>query len=317
MDRLPTLHRIGLPGAGPEDVVADAQGCLYTGLADGRILRIDPAVSGPAAVTVLARMPGRPLGLEYTADGQLLVCNSPRGLWSLDLSRRTFTRLLRDVAGQRQIFCSNVVQAADGTQYFTVSSQRHTVHHYRRDLLENHGTGALFRRDPDGQVQCLWDGINFANGLVLTPDEGALIVAETTEQRLWRYTLQGAQAGRTEVFCTLEGYPDNLSLSADGTLWVAIAAPHNPLLERLQGLPWPARRLLARLPQALLPKPEPLAWVEGFDVQGRRLHRYQWRGGDYAMVTGLCQVGRRVYLGGLTEAALAWFELPEPDAAGL
>jgi hypothetical protein len=57
--------------------------------------------------------------------------------------------------------------------------------------------------------------------------------------------------------------------------------------------------------------------VEGFDVQGRRLHRYQWRGSDYAMVTGLCQVGRRVYLGGLTEAALAWFELPELDVAGL
>lgn len=219
--------------------------------------------------------------------------------------------LLTEAGGRRQIFCSNVVQARDGAQYFTVSSQRHTVHHYRRDLLENQGTGALFRRGHEGQVQCLWSGINFANGLVLTPDERHLIVAETTEQRLWRYTLEGPQAGRREVFVGhLGGYPDNLSISAGGLVWMAIAAPHNPQLERMQQWPRLVRRLSGRLPQTLLPKAEPLAWVEAYDPEGICRHRYRWHNDCYAMVTGLCQVGSRVYLGSLTEAALAWFELP-------
>jgi len=39
------MQLIELPGEGPEDVVCDANGLLYTGLYDGRILRIEPGRS--------------------------------------------------------------------------------------------------------------------------------------------------------------------------------------------------------------------------------------------------------------------------------
>lgn len=66
-----------MPGDAPEDIVVDADGALWTGLVDGRIVRIDPN----SAVTVVGCiLIGRPLGMTVTHDGRLLICTSPGGL---------------------------------------------------------------------------------------------------------------------------------------------------------------------------------------------------------------------------------------------
>ena len=62
----------GRSARGPEDVVIDADGHLYTGLGDGRILR-SPRGGPP---TVVADTGGRPLGVEVDADGGLVVCDA-------------------------------------------------------------------------------------------------------------------------------------------------------------------------------------------------------------------------------------------------
>ncbi|WP_324278335.1 hypothetical protein [Blastococcus brunescens] len=59
-------------GDGPEDVV-DAGGRVLTGLSDGRIARID-RVSG--TVETVARVPGRPLGLELLGGVGIAVAGS-------------------------------------------------------------------------------------------------------------------------------------------------------------------------------------------------------------------------------------------------
>jgi hypothetical protein len=41
-DLTATLHVVPLPGNAPEDVVADAEGNIWTGVDDGRIIRITP-----------------------------------------------------------------------------------------------------------------------------------------------------------------------------------------------------------------------------------------------------------------------------------
>lgn len=58
-------------------MIFDRHGHLRTGLADGTILRIDPA-TGPR--TVVANTTGRPLGLEPSADDAVLVCDHDHGL---------------------------------------------------------------------------------------------------------------------------------------------------------------------------------------------------------------------------------------------
>ena len=79
---LPAYDLISLPGEGPEDVVVGPDGVIYTGLRDGRVLAVAPE---DGAVREVANTGGRPLGLEATADGRLLICDSPKGLLELDL----------------------------------------------------------------------------------------------------------------------------------------------------------------------------------------------------------------------------------------
>ena len=303
----PPLNLLPLPGPGPEDVVIDRGGRLLAGLADGRVLAVDPATG---TVSELFNTGGRPLGLEALDDGRVLVCDSPRGLLELEPGAATARSLVTELDGRPLPFCSNVVVGRDGTQYFSVSSMRYPVAKYKHDLAERRPTGALYARAPDGELRCLLDGIFFANGLALDHDEQWIIVAETGGLCLRRVWLAGPRAGEHEVFANLPGFPDNLSMSRDGLIWVAIAAEANKALAAVHSLPFPLRWLVARLPEALQPKAPPVAWVQAFDDAGRLVHDFRWDDGRYSFVTGVCEYEGKVYLGSLVEPAIAWFELP-------
>lgn len=300
-------RRIPLPGTGPEDVVMDQEGYLITGVDDGRILRVDPH-SGE--VHELANTGGRPLGLEVLPGGNILICDSPRGLLQLDPRTGELRVLVNSHDGHALPFCSNAVAASDGSIYFSTSSARYTIHEWRYDIVENIPSGALFRRNPDGRVECLLDGLQFANGLALATDESFIIIAETAGRQLRRYWLKGSKAGQSQVFAELPGFPDNLSMSADGLIWVAMASSSNPMLAKVHKLPLPLRRLVARLPESLQPAPERVTWVMAFDGQGNLKHNHRWDDGAYAMVTGVCEHGGEVYLGSMIEPALMAFTLP-------
>jgi hypothetical protein len=306
-DLLPPTRRIPLPGRAPEDVVVDREGWLACGVEDGRLLRVHPETN---EVRVLAHTGGRPLGLEALPDGRILVCDSPRGLLRVDPATGEIEALVEAFQGRRLPFCSNVVAARDGAFYFSTSSARYTVDRWRHDMIENIPTGSLFRRGESGALELLLDGLNFANGLALSPDESSIIVAESGALRLRRLWLAGPQAGRSEVFCDLPGYPDNLSTNGDGLIWVAMAAAPNPALELARKLPIALRRIAARIPAALQPDPKRIAWVLAVDQSGRVAQSYRWDDGRYAMATGVCQAKGTVYLGSLSEDAILAFDLP-------
>lgn len=308
---LPTKRLIPLPGdgpeGGPEDVVVDHEGQLLVGVNDGRVLRVDP-LNG--SVQELANTGGRPLGLEVLPSGHILICDSPKGLLELDPTTGKIRTLVHEFAGQSLPFCSNVVAAKDRTIYFSMSTQRYTVHDWRKDVVENIPTGGLFRLHPNGRVERLLDHLFFANGLALAQDESWIMVAETGRYRLHRLWLKGPRAGSAEIFADLPGFPDNCSISADGLVWVAIAAPRNPALEKVHRMPLLVREIVARLPSALQPKPQKVAWVMAFDGNGSLVHDYCWRDGEYSMCTGVVQHGRTVYLSSLVEHSLMAFDLP-------
>src|ERR1700751_2082079 len=108
-----------LPGEGPEDVVVGPDGVIYTGLLAGRVLAV---AQEDGAVREVANTGGRPLGLEATADGRLLICDSPNGLMELDLKTGALKTLVTHDGAERLIFCSNVVAAPDGDLFVTVST---------------------------------------------------------------------------------------------------------------------------------------------------------------------------------------------------
>jgi len=300
-------RRVATGGHGPEDVVFDRRGHILTGLGDGTIVRIDPA---GGTHTVVGRTGGRPLGLAPAADGGILICDHHRGLLRMSVDGSVEV-LVDTIAGRPLTFASNVVEGPDGTVWFTVSTRRWDLEHYVGDVIEHSCTGLLCRRDPDGTVTVLRDGLKFANGLVLAPDASHLLVAETTGYRISRHWLTGPKAGTDEPFVeNLAGMPDNMSLGSDGLLWVAIAAPRNALLDRLLPLPGVLRVLLWNLPDALRPKAAPVAWVMAFDLDRRVVHDLRADDVAYGFVTSVAEHEGTVVAGSLHEDDLVVLALP-------
>ncbi|WP_128378138.1 SMP-30/gluconolactonase/LRE family protein [Streptomyces cavernae] len=310
MDRTPPLRLIPVGGRGPEDVVTDASGRVFTGLADGRILRLegvtDPA--GPRIETV-ADTRGRPLGLQPLPDGALLVCDAERGLLRCETDGTV--RVLADtVAGARLRFCSNVVTADDTTVYFTVSSRRYGLEHWQGDLLEHTGTGMLLRLRPGGEPEVLLDGLQFANGVALAADQSFLVVAETGARRLVRHGLTGDAEPRGTFADDLPGYPDNLWRDPDGLIWVALAGPRVPVLDVLHRRGPALRRAAGRAATRLPFRPVRDAWVMAFDDDGRIVHDVRHRRAPYRMSTSVCPVDGQLVLGSVWEPSLAVFASP-------
>ncbi|MBL1078993.1 SMP-30/gluconolactonase/LRE family protein [Nocardia sp. 2] len=305
---MPAPRLLELPGAAPEDVVIGPDGRLLTGTDDGAVLAVDPQTG---AVEQIAHTGHRPLGLHAESDGSLLICDAGHGLLRLDKPGGVLEELVTEIDGEPLRFPSNVVAAPDGTIYFSASSRRWPLEQWRGDIMEHSGTGRLLRRTTDGQVDILIDGLDFANGVVLAPDGSHLLVAETGAYRITRYWLTGPQAGSCDRLVeNLPGFPDNMLLGSDGLIWVSIPSPRNPLLDRLLPLPGLIRRLAWTIPENLQPQPERTVWAMAFDFDGTLVHDLQREPTDYAMVTSVAEHEGAIYLGSLSESAIAVTHLP-------
>jgi sugar lactone lactonase YvrE len=289
-------------GRGPEDVVVDPDGRVLAGGEDGTIWRW-PADPGPDATPEpFAHTGGRPLGIELDpADGSLVVCDAYRGLFRLRADG-SLVALAQTAAGTPLGFTNNAAVAADGTIYFTDSSDRYPVWAYKRDLLEHRGNGRLLAYRPDtGTVDVLATGLYFPNGVALTPAEDALLFVETTTHVLRRLPLSG---GESTVLLDLPAYPDNMSSVGDGTYWIALPSPRLAIAERL--LPYPfIRRLAALMPDRLQPQPKRHSIVALVDGDGTVLRTIHGPAGRYHMATGVRQHGQTLWLSSLTGPGIA------------
>lgn len=296
-----TLQLLAVDGQGPEDV-AVLDGRLVTGVADGRLLSVSP---DGGRVDVLADTGGRPLGIETLPDGRLLVCDAQRGLLRADPRTGSVEALVTTIGGEPMKFCDNAAVAPDGTVYFTDSSRCHRLDGYQADVIERTATGRLLRRDPSGDVQVLLDGLEFANGVALAADNSFVAVAETGAARVLRLWLTGPRCGQSDVLAAeLPGLPDNLSTGTGGRIWVALPMPRSRLLGLVQRSPRRVRTLVGRLAAAVGFVPPPKSRVLAIDGGGRTVSHVEC-GHRYRMVTGVREYAGSLYIGSLTEHALA------------
>lgn len=307
-DPTPALTVVDVPGNAPEDVVVDADGTIWTGVEDGRIIAVGPD-SAPRVVTDTG---GRPLGLAFTRDGRLLICDSHRGLLRFDPKAGQLDTLVSEINGRALTFCSNVVESSDGTIYFTESTDRFRYEYYKASVIEARAGGSLMRLGTDGQVSVLASGLHFANGVTLTADESAVVFAESTARRLSKYWLTGPHQGSiTPLVTELPGHPDNISTGRDGRIWVAMVSERNALSDWLSPRAPVIRRLLWRLlPYRLLPEVKSGAWVVGFDADdGRVLAQFRSTDPGFGLATGVVETGDRLWMGRIGGPGLAYFTL--------
>ncbi|OSC27624.1 strictosidine synthase [Mycobacterium vulneris] len=307
----PGVTVIPLPGNGPEDVVVDSAGQLWTGLEDGRIVRISPEGGGGTVPKIIVDTGGRPLGLHVARDGRLLICDSHRGLLALQPEGGTLDVLVESVGGRRLKFCSNVTETADGTIYFTESTSDYHFEHFTAPIVEARATGGLYRLGTDGTVSTLVDGLYFANGVTATADGSALVFAETQARRLSKYWLSGPRAKTvTPLAVHLPGMPDNISTGADGRIWVAMVTEANPALESLFPRAPIIRQVVWRLPERLQPRIKPEIWAVAFDPDsGAAVAGLRTAQPDFGSVTGLVEAAGKLWMSTINFPALAHVDL--------
>ncbi len=298
------LHFAG--GNSTEDVLVDEDGVVFTGLADGRIQRL--AVD--AEPTTIADTNGRPLGMEFLPDGRILICDAENGLLAADIKTGEITVLANQYEGKPIPICNNAAVASDGAIYFTSSTTRHEISEATKDIMQQVPTGRLFKCSPDGSLTVLLDGLYFANGVVLDPDEQFILVAETARAAIIRVWLAGPKAGQKEEFRqNLPGLPDNLSLGSDGHFWVALVAGNDGKLAVLRAIPFWLRWLISNLPEALKPKAEMPVRVMAFDKDANCVHHFHQDTDQYDMVTGVREHNGTVWMGSLKSDYVASYEI--------
>jgi sugar lactone lactonase YvrE len=155
--------------------MGDRDGFAWTGTEDGSIWR----VSKDGAVTKVGDTGGRPLGIELLDRDRLLICDAEMGLLAMSTSTGVIERLATEAGGRRILVCNNAAVASNGDIWFSDSSSRYPLSRWKSDFLEHTRSGRLLCRRADGSIEVHVEGLAFANGVALAPDESFVCVAES------------------------------------------------------------------------------------------------------------------------------------------
>src|SRR5262245_37913231 len=292
---------------GPADLAFDAEGRVYAATLDGKVVRL----ARDGKVEDYATTGGRPLGLRFDADGNLVVCDLRKGLVKID-SARHVTVLTTEADGVPYAFIDNLDIASDGKVYFSDATSKFAGQDYRFDLLEARPHGRLLRYDPaTRETRVVLPDLYFANGVALSQNEDFLVVSETYRYRLTRYWLKGPKTGTSDVFLdNLPGFADNVDGNRRGSFWVAMFTIRNEIADALHPRPW-AKAMLAKLPPALWPRPERYGLVLEVGEDGRILRSFHDPGGRRVhQITAARESSGQLYLGNLEQGWIGRLALP-------
>jgi len=305
-DALAGVTRVEV-GLGPESVAVSPAGDVVCGLEAGEIVRWSVE---EGTTEKIVSIDGRPLGMEFDADGNLIVCDLFGRLLSISGSGE-IGLLVTEIANEPLGLVNDLDIARDGTILFSESSTETTD--TVRDLLEHRPNGRLLSYSAEsGRVDVLLDGLYYANGVALSADETFVLVVETTEYRVRRLWLAGPRQGEDEVFIdNLPGFPDGISCDDEGTFWLALMNPRNGFVDWALTRPW-VRKVAARLPLAWFAGAAPrYGFILGLSEDGRILHNLQDPSGDfYAGISSVVREGGFLYLGSLLENTVGRLAIP-------
>jgi sugar lactone lactonase YvrE len=180
--------------------------------------------------------------------------------------------------------------------------------------MEGRATGRLLSFDPaTGDTRVRLEGLMFANGVALGPDDEYVLVNETWLRRIKRLWIKGPRAGESEIFVAgLPGYPDNLSFDGQGLFWIALPSPRQQKLESLADKPW-LREILMRLPEAVrkveLPK---VGWVVAISPKGLLKYSLKDTTGRCYSITSANDLNGSLLMGSIEMDHVCRLSLPPP-----
>ncbi len=236
---LEAMEKIGHGLERPEDVVVSKTGRVFVSdhlcscaeiLPDGSLKRIGPKG-------------GAPNGINIDAQGQIVVANfglfdqEPGPLQRLDPETGALENLVEEIGGKQLTSSNYPIIARDGTIWCTHSTFAPTW----MEAFDGRTDGFVFRLAPGGEARIEAEGLQFANGCCLDPDENFLYVNQTSGGNVLRFPIQSdGGLGKAEAYGPVLGViPKELKLSTpaemanwaftdgngfdqEGNLWVTL-----------------------------------------------------------------------------------------------
>ncbi|MBM9546613.1 SMP-30/gluconolactonase/LRE family protein [Leptospira sp. 201903074] len=291
---------------GLESLDVDTDGNIYGGDKEGRIIKI----SLKGEIKPIANTSGRPLGIQFDKQGNLIIADAYRGLLSLDKAGK-LTVLVSGYKGKPFQFTDDLDIAEDGKIYFSDASV-YEQKEYLYDLLEARPYGRVFVYDPKTkETELLADELYFANGIALSKNEDFLLVNETYRYKITKLWLKGPKKGAKEtVIENLPGFPDNITRNENGDFWVALFTVRNDRMDNMHPSPV-VKRMISFLPKFLWPKAEPYGYALKINGNGKVLMTLQDPGGEHLKeVTSVLEKKRQLYIGSLYNDRVGIYVLP-------
>jgi sugar lactone lactonase YvrE len=307
--RLAAIEKLPLDGMhGPEDIALDTDGRIYAATHEGFIVHLENSSAKPEK---WVNTGGRPLGIDFDGNGNLIVADAYIGLLSISPEGK-ITTLLTSIDGIPLGFTDDVDVAADGKIYFSDASAKFKAKTYGTmaasllDLMEHGGHGKLIVFDPKtDKASTLISGLSFANGVAVSPDQSYVLVNETGNYRVLRYWLSGPKQGTWEPLIeSLPAFPDNISVGYDGRFWVALVSPRNALLDSLSGKPF-LRKIIQRLPETVKPNAAHYGHIIAINGNGKVVADLQDPDAGCPVNTGVTETSQYLYIGSLVTDFIA------------
>jgi ribose transport system permease protein len=322
-DRLIGAEAIGLDQVeGPEDVILDRQDRLYGSTRDGNIIRF----SGPgfARREVFAHIGGRPLGMQFDKDENLIVCVAGMGVYGVkpdgtvfkvtDETNRTWYKLNDD---SRLRMADDLDIAPDGKIYFSDCTTRYEMTTNALDIIEGRPNGRLVCYDPaTKRTRTLISHFYFPNGICVSHDGRSVLIASTTLCKIYRYWIAGPLKGELEIAIdALPGNPDNINRASDGTYWLALVGIRTPTFDLASRKPDFRLRMVKQVPgdEWLAPGLNH-GCVLRFNEAGDVLESW-WdpTGISHSTLTSMREHKGHLYLGGLENNRIGRIKLERGD----
>ncbi len=162
---------------------------------------------------VMARVPSFPFSFDWLPDGRLLIVSGDGSLVRKEpdgsmtahadlsrLSRHPWNEIVAD--GRGNAYINDIGFDFPGGEF---------------------APGIIALVTPDGSARQVADGVAFPNGMVVTPDNSTLILAESYAKALTAFDIapDGGLSNR-RVWADLDGgYPDGICLDVENAIWYA------------------------------------------------------------------------------------------------
>jgi sugar lactone lactonase YvrE len=210
MKKIPELHTLMTGIAFGESPRWHDDRLWFSDWGAQEVIAVD--LEGKSEVIVRVQFPSFPMCIDFLPNGRLLVV-SARDRLLLRMEPDGSLVTYADLTSLSDHGFNDIVVDGRGNAY---------VNDVGFDFPGGEfAPGTIALVTPDGSARQVADGVAFPNGMVVTPDNSTLIVAESYGQKLTAFDIaaDGSLSNR-RVWADLDGgVPDGICLDAENAVW--------------------------------------------------------------------------------------------------